>query len=647
MSSLRGVKRRSNPLNNHGAPAWIAALPLVARNDGSGLTVIVIARSETTKQSTCERDKPKWITTSLPTVVPRDDGDAMTRVLHFYTKAQKYLFTYFIHFTMKIHAINTIAPYNQSNHTSNINTPKNKPQHANASSVGLPHTNMNAQLLNFNGGASLNLKATIENLEFLGASFNKMETIFPPKIKQAATELLACGNPQNKKLVDVHKGIFGELKGCSSLEDIKALFKEEKFFDDVLSASDIEFRPESYSHKLVSGENPYFTKDEDLSVQLIKLYWGDGFSLTDLKTYTDGKDINYLLNKLNIPKRDKHYGYYLKLSDAEYNERITQEMKLKRMETMDRKAAQNEGEPVYIPRGPLSDLHKQHISEGLIRYYQENPFACYNISKRQLEFYEKNPEQRLVFKEVLKRAWGLKSAEGIKHALSKHLKKSKVDAFDITDPISMNASQKAAMKSFWANNDWARKAHSKNMQYGWKTVKEDMANPPYLINYPMGLISDVKDFAEARGINVEVENFVCSYNTVTQRFKHNEKLFKVMQDYTKDEANADTLASVFQYAIVKTVHKMAHDATPQNAKSRKQLLETITRKYQHEIYEVDPKTGKSIGYKNLNIDQAHTIFTKIQLEFRRVDPELENDLLTELTASYPLIKSEVLKGMNK
>ncbi len=546
---------------------------------------------------------------------------------------------------MKIHNINpiTINPYSNNYNTKN----EKKTQAVYNNMHTLPPALTNAALLNFNGGASLNLKATLENLEFLGATFNKMETVFPPRIKQAATELIAKGNPKDSKLVDVHKGIFGELKGCSSLDDIKALFKEEEFFDDVLSASEVEFKPDSYSHKLVSGENPYFTKDEDLSVQLIKLYWGEGFSLTDLKTYTDGKDINYLLNKLNIPKRDKHYGYYLKLSDAEYNERITQEMKLKRMETMDRKAAQNEGEPVYIPRGPLSDLHKQHISEGLIRYYQENPLACYNISKRQLEFYEKHPEQKLIFKEVLKRAWGLKSAEGIKKALSKHLKVSKVETFDVTDPISMNASQRAAMKSFWLNNDWARKSHSKNMQYGWKTVKEELANPPYLINYPVGLISDVKDFAKAKGVNLEVEDFICSYNTITQKFKHNEKLFKTMQEYLDDEVNADTLASVFQYSIVKTIHNMAKEVTPQNAKARKQLLDTITRKYQADMYELDPKTGKVLAYKNLNIDQAHTLFTKIQLEFRRVDPELENDLLAQLAMDYPFIKTEVAKGINR
>ena len=503
-----------------------------------------------------------------------------------------------------------------------------------------------AFLINFNGGASLKLKATIENLEFLGAQFNKMDTIFPPKVKEAAEAIIHAGNPENLKLVDVHKRIFGKLKECSSLEEIKNLFKEDKLFDDVKNASDIEFAPGTYGHKLVSGENSYFTKDEDLSVQLIKLYWGDGFSLTDLKTYTEGKDINYLLNKLNIPKRDQHYGAYLKLSDEEYNTRLTREMAEKRMEAMDRKAALAEGEPVYIPRRPYSELHKKHISEGLIRHYQEHPEACYNISQRQREFYERHPEQKLIFKEVLTRAWALKSADNIKRALSMHMSRNGIKNFDfanLTNPFALDKKQSVAMKSFWAMNDWARNAHSKNMQYGWKTVKRDLENPPVFFNYPLGLVKDIIAFAKEKGVNLAVEDFVTHFEPITQRAMYKPQFFDVYSDFINDSNNADILASLYQYSLVKSIQGMTKNATPKNIQSRKKILEFLTKKYQSQIYELDPKTGRVIRFKDMNIDQSRNTFMNVQLDLRKLDPDLEREFVENLTTDYPIVKAEGLK----
>lgn len=546
---------------------------------------------------------------------------------------------------MKIYSINTtFNPYSNNYINTKRTAPVNPPTPGRCGSTAL--NSAPALLLNFNGGASLNLKSTIKNLEFLGATFNKADKLFPPKVKEKAAEIISAGNPQNLKLVDVHKSIFGKLKGCSTLEDIKSLFGEEKFFDDVLSASDVEFTPACYAQKLINGENQYFTQEEDLSVQLIKLYWGDGFSLTDLKTYTDGKDINYLLNKLNIPKRDKHYGAYLKLSDEEYNARITREMAEKRLEALDRKAAQQEGEPVYIPRKPLSELHKQHISEGLIRHYQENPQACYNISQRQREFYEKNPDQKLIFSEVLKRAWGLKSAEGIKKALSKHLSYAGIKNFDLsklTDPLAMDSKQSAAMKSFWAMNEWARKSYSKNMQYAWKTVKEDLENPPLLLNYPIGLIQDIKDFAQKKGIELNIEDFVTNYNTVTKKHMYNQKFFEVYTEFADTSNNADIIASLYPYSLVKSIQNMVKNATPQNIRSRKKILDFLTKKYQSQVYDLDPRTGKVLRFKDLNIDQARTIFINVQLDLQRLDPELETEFLANLSIDYPLVKAEGLK----
>lgn len=547
---------------------------------------------------------------------------------------------------MKIYSINPLSfnPYSNNHKNTKQSEPVNQPAAGLRNYAAL--NSAPALLLNFNGGASLNLKATIENLEFLGASLNKMEQIFPPQVKEMAMDILRNGNPKNLKLVDVHKSIFGKLKDCSTLEDIKSLFNKEKFFDNVLSVSEAEIAPNTYAYKLLNGENPYFTKDEDLSVQLIKLYWGEGFSLSDLKTYTEGKDINHLLNKLNIPKRDQHYGAYLKLSDEEYNTRITREMAEKRMETMDRKAAELEGEPVYIPRKPLSELHRQHISEGLIRYYQENPQACYNISKRQLEFYEKNPEQKLIFTEVLKRAWNLKSAEGIKKALSKHLSHSGIKNFDysnLTNPFAMDQKQSIAMKSFWMMNDWARKTYSKNMQHSWRTVKEDLENPKTLMLFPIELISDINEFAKSKGKVFDMVDTITDYNIVTKQTRMSQNGYETLLEYLEEEKNADILASLYHYTVVQIDQQLLKTDIAKKSKPHKALAEIFKSKYRNELYTFNPLNGRITGTKNMNIDEAKSLYISAFLDAQKISPDLTEDFYLKLNEYYPLIKKTVEK----
>ena len=120
----------------------------------------------------------------------------------------------------------------------------------------------------------------------------------------------------------------------------------------------------------------------------------------------------------------------MKLSDPEYNERLTKEMTEKRLASLDRKAQENDGEPVFIKRGPLSEEHKKHISEGLIKYYQQNPEAIYNLSERQRKFYEENPDRARILSRVTTKAWYIFGADKIKAAMSAFMKKHGVKTFD-------------------------------------------------------------------------------------------------------------------------------------------------------------------------------------------------------------------------
>lgn len=367
------------------------------------------------------------------------------------------------------------------------------------------------QYLAFTGGYSLDLGQTIKQLDKLA---QKNSSTYPPNIREWAGMILDEGNKTKETLISIHKKYFANLKECFSLDEIKAKFPE---FKDVISSDNAKVSKGSFIDKFQKGELEFFDNDEDLSVQLIKLYWGEGFSLNDLKKYADGQDLYYTMTKLQIPTANRDYGHVLKFSDPEYNERLTREMTEKRLAALDRKAQMQDGEPVYIKRGPLSAEHRQKISEGLKKFYQQNPERIYDMSERQKEFYRQNPEKSEELTLVLNKAWNIFGADRIKAAMSKFMKSKGVKSFDPErNPIDMPKEQSKLLKQFWGINEWARKSFSKNMEYAWKKVKEDM-DKFYLIDItPEGFKEKFYQWTKEKNLNLDHLDF----NFKIYKYKH-------------------------------------------------------------------------------------------------------------------------------
>lgn len=396
--------------------------------------------------------------------------------------------------------IYNITPYNlQIKNNNRKLKQENHNYTAAANYAQLPST---AQYLAFTGGYSLDLGQTIKQLDKLA---QKNSSIYPPNIREWAGMLLEEGNKTKDTLISVHKKYFANLKDCFSLDEIKLKFPE---FKNVISSNNVNTSNGSLLDKFQKGELEFFDNDEDLSVQLIKLYWGEGFSLNDLKRYADGQDLYSTMKKLNIPRASRDYGHILKMSDPEYNERLTREMTEKRLAALDRKAQIEEGEPVYIKRGPLSAEHRQRISEGLKKFYQENPERIYDMSERQKEFYRQNPEKSKELTLVLNKAWNIFGADRIKAAMSKFMKSKGVKSFNPeSSPVDMSKEQSKLLKQFWGTNEWAKKSFSKNMEYAWKKVKEDM-DKFYIIDItPEGFKQKFYQWAEEKNLNLEHLDF--------------------------------------------------------------------------------------------------------------------------------------------
>lgn len=430
-------------------------------------------------------------------------------------------------------------PQNNSQNMQNIQQPEHFGK--------LPST---MQYLAFTGGYSLNLSQTIKQLDKLA---EKNSTIYPPNIREWLALILENGNKAKETLIGGHKKYFASLKDCFTLEEIKARFPE---FRDVIPSTKVSAQENSFISKFQKGELEYFDGEEDLSVQLIKLYWGEGFSLNDLKHYAGGQDLYYTMKKLNIPTASRDYGHILKFSDAEYNERLGKEMAQKRLEAMDRKAQLQDGEPVYIPskkRGPLSEEWKKHISEGLIKHWQENPERIYEMSERQIQYYIDNPERAKDFKRVLNRAWNIFGADRIKQAMSKFFKNKKVDMFDVTNPLEMTPKQKKTTREFWGQNEWAKKMFSKNMKHAWKKVKEENETFFTLRSTPTQLTRYIEEKAGMPAGTLKNET---KFNLYTHESSVDEQANEICRKYTNVEGLSNVMADTYQLAVINIAGKL-------------------------------------------------------------------------------------------
>ena len=487
---------------------------------------------------------------------------------------------------------NITPKFNTYKYTTQPIQSENKPE---VSNTQLPTT---AQYLAFTGGYSLDLAKTIQQLDKFA---EKNSSIYPPNIREWAGLILEEGNKAKETLISIHKKYFASLKECFSLDEIKEKFPE---FKDVISSENVTAVKGSVIDKFRKGELEYFDNDEDLTVQLIKLYWGEGFSTNDLKRYADGQDLYHTMKKLNIPTASRNYGHILKFSDPEYNERLMREMTEKRLATLDRKAQIETGEPVYIKRGPLSAEHKQRISEGLKKYYQENPERIYEMSERQKEFYRENPEKSEELSRVLKKAWSVKPADRIKGALAKFLKGRKVEAFDPElSPAKLNEEQSKAMKAFWGLNDWARKAFSKNMKYGWRKVKEENETFFTIRTAPTQLIRFIEKQA---GMEPGTLKSYTVFNPYTKYSSIDEKSNEIFTKYTDIKGINNLMADTYQLAVLNIGAKLKDLKPGKKDKACNEMLDLAS-------LIVHKNTSKNGGYKTQYTEEAQQDFVHLAM----------------------------------
>ena len=318
-------------------------------------------------------------------------------------------------------------------------------------------------------GYSTNLKQSIEELAQAEALNNKKH--LPERVKALALTQIKNGNPEDLTLIDIHKQAYSDIMLAENIDDVKEKFPE---FNNVKSIYELDFEPQkgSFLREVIDGQNKYFDNAEDLSLQLLKLYWGEGYSLSALADYTkieQGKLYSAMRN-LNIPRVSTLYGSILKRSDKDFSARLAETFALKYAQRFE----QMHGH-IHIPVGPLSQEHKQKISQSLINYYIENPDRAYLQTSRVRDFYNKNIYASEIFTTVLKEAWNLSSSNQVKKELQAFFKAKagqKLSDEQLVQTESLKSSYRLLMQEFWQTHPKAKKDFSRSMKSAWVHINK-------------------------------------------------------------------------------------------------------------------------------------------------------------------------------
>lgn len=434
--------------------------------------------------------------------------------------------------------------------------------------------------LSFKGGDSLNLGQTMRN--FYEAEILNDEQIVPNRIKKAANFVIEAGNPKKLTLVDIHKHVYEDILYCDSLDEVKEKYPE---FKDVLSMDEVETRSDSFISDVKNGKCKIFTPDEDLSLQLLKLYWAEAYSLNDLKNYANGqRQLAPVLVKLNIPRVHRQYGQILKLSEPEYNERFVETLKLKQMENFEK----NNGH-IYIPRGVVSAEEGMKICEALIDYYAENPGRIYLQSTRLKEFYKNNHEAASFLKEVLYDAWRLGSSKNVKSSMQNYFRAKHFvppSEKELADVKNLGSKKRLILQDFWDNTPTARKHFGKSLKSALNRLikikraqKETLVLDNALPAYPKKISDKIKQWVELSGYDpdIVVLNLSLSLSEANQKLMNKSMGARLVSEYfNKNPLMSDVYADSLSYAISELKQYLAYNRT-QNGDAAIRKIENAAR----------------------------------------------------------------------
>ncbi len=447
-------------------------------------------------------------------------------------------------------------------------------------------------------GACVDLSKAMKTLK--ATEILKEDIRLPKRVEDLANSVLRRGNTQNLTLIDVHKQAYFDIMYVKSLEDVRARFSE---FSKVLSIDELETKPQngSFLRDILDGKNEYFSKDNDITLQLMKMYWGEGFSLADLEKQMGIKSSTFssVMKILNIPLRNKHYASVLKHSDPDASKRIADMIAATKSANFEKVHGY-----VSIPKGHLPVAHSQKILESLFEYYEKDPSRIYSPPKNIRDFYEDNILAKEIYRATLFEMWNFGSMKNVKRNLLCFFDKKSGNTSYTSQKLSgyypLSEKENLWISEYFAINKKDKDTFSRSLRSAYKhivarleaekTKKTDVVLYPKkmqdeVLKYYEKIGRDKSEFIpnllrleEARGLSVPV----CGRISINCLLRDNQKI---------DIAYTKSLFDTFNF----TNELMSRD----NSKASKEVKQLLSKVFtQHRLYGLDSNTAMNL-YLNI------------------------------------------------
>ena len=212
----------------------------------------------------------------------------------------------------------------------------------------------------------------------------------------------------------------------------------------------------------------------------------------------------------------------------------------------------------------------------------------------------------------------------------KGFKNLTIDDFEY--PTDLNKEKSAAMKKFWAENEWARKAFSKNMEYAWKKVKEEQ-DMFYIVDITPKLFKR-KFFNWARKEGIDTSDI--SFEDLTyypHRLDLNIPKSSSASKYTPkfiDSCPGDEsqkMANTYQLSLIKFGHELKALENADVSKDTKYLARDIRDYLKYSLFDFSRMIG---GYPTVRVYDAHEIQRIYTTTLTRLMDQHENKLIKKL-----------------
>lgn len=503
---------------------------------------------------------------------------------------------------MKILPINSNYNYNANKTKKNEENKVITPQNNTYSSKPLYFNP--AYCINF-CGACVDLSKAVKKLK--ATEIIKEDNRIPSRVEDLANIIIRKGNLQELTLIDIHKQSYFNVMCAKSIEEIREKFPE---FKGVLSVYELETPPQqgSFLREVLDGKNKYFSKDDDISLQLMKMYWGEGFSLSDLEKHTGIKSTIFtsIMKILNIPLKNKHYASVLKHSDPDASKRIVDMISA----TKDANFEKANGY-ISIPKGLLPVEMSQKILDSLFEYYEKDPIRIYEQPKIVKKFYKDNILAQETFRATMLEVWNFSSMKNVKrnmlnffnrkNALQQNGKNHKNYVMrDINGYDQLSSIEIEWMKNYFANNKKDKEALSRSLKSAYKHIKQrieaEKTKKTDIVLYPKKFQEIVHKYYEQIGRdqsefipNLLKLNDTKSYSTpICGRISINEIL---KNDIQADIAYTRSLYETFHFAY----DLIEYEKSPV-CKEVKKLLTAVFNS--HNLFGIDSNTAMNV-YINL------------------------------------------------